>query len=183
MTASTAERPVSRAHDEIVAEAQRIEEAALYSSKGHFKAAEMWGLFHLGFGLAIVILAAIAGAKAFSKLDTNGIIAGWLSILVAVLSSVTTFLSPHKKQQDHLSAGNEYEALRNRVRIFRTIECWGDSSDATLSAALIKFAEDKDSVNRASPQISFLAYRLAKFGIDHGEGDFKVDAKPQNHQS
>ncbi len=172
---STSERAVSKTRDEIGREAQRIEEAALYSSKGHFKAAEIWGWSHHVLGLAIVVLAAIAGAKAFSKIDADGTIAGILSITVAVLSSVATFLNPNKNKTDHLSAGNKYEALVNRVRIFRTIECWGESSDQALAAKLMKFSEEKAVLNQASPQISFIAYSLAKRGIGRGEAAYLAD--------
>src|SRR5687768_13912726 len=112
---TTSERSPSKSHEEIIREAHRIEEAALYSSKGHFNAAEIWGLFHVVFGLVIVVLAAVAGAKAFSRIDDDGTIAGVLSILVAVLTSVTTFLHPNKKKAEHLTAGNQYAALLNRV--------------------------------------------------------------------
>jgi len=179
--ASTSERAVSRTREEIVREAQRVEEASLYSSKAHFKAAEMWGWSHLLLGLVTVVLAAVAGAKAFSKIDADGTMAGMLSIVVAVLSAVTTFLNPNKKTSDHLSAGNKYDALVNKVRIFRTIDCWGESSDQALSAKLKSFSDEKAALNQASPQVSFIAYHLAKWGIERGEGGYSVDAKPDNN--
>lgn len=176
---STGERAVSAMRGEIGKEAQRIEESAQTSAKGHFKAAEIWGVAHVVLGLLIVILAAIAGAKAFSKIDADGTIAGVLSIAVAVLSSVATFLNPSKMKTDHLSSGNKYEALVNRVRIFRTIECWGDSSDQALSARLMKLSEEKAVLNLASPQIPFIAYWLGKRGISRGEASYKVDDSPK----
>lgn len=39
---TTAEKTVSKTKDEIIKEAQRIEESALYSAKGHFVAANFW---------------------------------------------------------------------------------------------------------------------------------------------
>ena len=175
--ASTSERAVSKTREEIIKEAERIEEAALYSSKGHFKAAEIWGWSHLILGLLTVILAAAAGAKAFSRIDADGTMAGILSIAVAVLSAATTFLHPNKKSTDHLSAGNKYEALVNKARIFRTIECWGESSDQTLSAKLGRYSEEKATLNQASPQISFIAYKLAKRAIQRGEGNYLADTR------
>lgn len=178
----TAERGVSRPRDEIVKEAARIEEAALYSSKGHFKAAEMWGWFHVILGLLIVALAAVAGAKAFSKIDADGTMAGVLSIAVAVLSAVATFLNPNRRASDHLSAGNKYDALISKARIFRTIECWGDMPDQVLSDQLKRYSAEKASLNTASPQISFIAYRLAKAGIQRGEGVYAADANPEDRK-
>jgi hypothetical protein len=175
---ATAELPISKAREEIVKEASRIEEAAVYSYKGHFNSAEMWRWAHYLLGLTTVVLATVAGAKAFSAIDTDGTMAGALSILVAVLSAMTTFLNPNKKAADHLSAGNKYEALANRVRILRTIECWGDSSDATLTSKLKGHSDERASLNKASPPIGFIAYRLAKWGISRGEATFAVDSAP-----
>ena len=172
---TTSEQPVSRAHDEIVREAKRIEEAALYSSKGHFKAAELWGMFHVALGLPTVVVAAVAGAAAFARYDGDGQVAGYLSIIVVVLSSIATFLNPNKKSSEHLHAGNKYDALLNKVRIFRTIECWEESSDQVLSERLKRYSEDKATLNQSCSQIPWIAYRLAKCGIRRGEGDYSVD--------
>ena len=181
MNASTAERPVSRTHDEIIKEAGRIEEAALFSSKGHFKAAGLWGFFHLALGLPTVVIAGVVGAAAFARFDSGGWWAGFLSIAVVVLSSVTTFLNPNKKAADHLNAGNKYDALLNKVRIFRTIECWEETSDQVLSERLKRHSEDKSTLSQTCPGIPTIAYRLAKCGIQRGEGDYSVDAKPEGN--
>jgi hypothetical protein len=177
-TSTESERVSSKSHAEIIREAHRIGESALYSAKGHFNSAEIWGWFHYALGLTTVALAAIAGAKALSKIDADGNITAILSITVAVLSGVTTFLNPNKAKSDHLTAGNQYLAIVNKARIFRAIECWGESSDQTLTAKLIKLSEEQAALNKASPQISIVAYWLAKRGIARGEGQFAVDEKP-----
>jgi hypothetical protein len=173
--ATTSERPVSRTHEEILKEAARIEEAALLTSKAHFKASEMWGWFHIALGLPTVVIAGLTGAVAFARLDSTGLWAGYLSIAVVVLSSITTFLDPNKRASGHLTAGNKYDALLNKVRIFRTIECWEEQPDQVLSDRLKRHSEDKSTLNRSCPQVSFIAYHLAKRGIRRGEGEYAVD--------
>ena len=177
--ASTEERRVSKTREEIVKEVKRIEEAALLSSKGHFKAAALWGQFHMGLGIPMVVLAAVAGASAFARLNPDNTLTGVLSIVVVVLSSISTFLNPNKKASEHLNAGNKYDALLNRVRIFRTIECWDETSDQILSDRLKRHSEEKNALNQNSPQISWLGYLLAKRGIRDGEAEYEVD-KPSN---
>lgn len=172
---STGEKVVSRTRDEVIKEAQRIEESALHSSKGHFNEAAIAGWLHVILGLPMVVLAAITGAAAFTKFDQQGILTGVLSIIIVVLSSINTFLNPNKKATDHLNAGNRYEALLNKVRIFRTIECWEQESDQVLSERLKRYSEDKSTLNQNSPQIGWLAYRMAKWGIRNGEANFEVD--------
>lgn len=174
MTATAAELPLSRTKEEIIREAKRIEESALHSAKGHFKAAALWGQFHMAMGLPMVVLAAVAGASAFAKLDQDKNLAGILSLIVVVLSSVSTFLNPNKKASEHLNAGNKYDSLLNKVRIFRTIECW-EHSDDVLSDRIKRHSEDKNVLNQSSPQIPWLARMMAKHGIKTGEADYEVD--------
>jgi hypothetical protein len=173
----TAEQTVSRTKEEIIKEANRIEESALYSSKGHFRAASFWGNFHIWLGIPIVILAALAGASFVSKGDSNNVIGGVISLIIAVLTAVATFLNPNERSSTHFNAGNNYDSLQNKVRIFRTIECWEKESDHVLSERLKDFSDQKDKLNKGSPQISWWAYRKAKKGIEAGEAEYEVDSK------
>ena len=89
---NTGEISLSKTKAEIIKEAKRIEEAVLFSSKGQFAAAHFWTNFHLIIGVPVVLLAAIAGASALAKFDPDHLWAGILSIIVAALTAVQTFL-------------------------------------------------------------------------------------------
>ena len=169
---TTAEQPVSKAKLEIMKESQRIEESALYSAKGHFAAAHALANFHLIIGVPIVVLAAIAGS---SFVSNNNIIAGVLSLVVAVLSAIMTFLNPNERSSSHLNAGNSYDVLQNEVRIFRTIDCWREDSEQMLTERLKNYSDQKGKLNQGSPQIPWWAYQIAKRGIKAGEGSYEVD--------
>ena len=169
---TTAEQPVSKAKLEIMKESQRIEESALYSSKGHFSASYFWTNFHLCIGIPMVILAAIAGS---SFVSNNNLIGGILAIIVAVLSAVMTFLNPNERASSHLNAGNSYDALQNEVRMFRTIDCWREDSEQILTERLKNYSKHKDKLNQGAPQIPWWAYRIAKRGIKAGEGRYEID--------
>lgn len=172
---TTAERPVAKAKVEIIKEATRIEEGLLYTSKGHFAAARFWSNFHLWVGIPMVILSAIIGATAFAKFDTAGVIAGFCSIIIVALSSVITFLNPNQKSSAHLNAGNNFDSLMNKARIFRTIDCWQYESDEVLTEKLKHLSEQKDKLNQSSLQVPRWAYMTAKKGIEDGEGSYVVD--------
>ena len=178
---TTGERPASQTREEVIKEAKRIEEGLLYSSKGHFCASHFWGNFHLWIGVPMVLLSGIAGAAALSKFDPEHLIAGLLSILVAALSGVATFVNPNERVSAHLNAGNSYDALLNKVRIFWAIDCWRDESDQVLTERLKHFSDQKDELNRKCPQIPNWAYRRGKKGIEAGEAAYKVDGdnRPQ----
>lgn len=174
---STAEKPVPKTKDEIIKEAKRIGESLLYSSKGHFTASYFWSNFHLWIGVPVVLFSAVAGASALSQFDPKHILAGLISILVAALSGVMTFLNPNEKASVHLNAGNNYDSLMNKVRIFWSIDCWRDESEQVLTEKLKYLSEQKDKLNQSYPQIPWWAYKKAKKGIEAGEAEYKVDSK------
>src|SRR5215475_6229450 len=95
---------------EIIREAKRLEENSLYSCKGHHYAARGWRNRHLWLGIPTVVIAAIVGAAAFSQYAKEyplvAILGGFLSIVVAVLSGITTFLNPNELQAAHLTAAH-----------------------------------------------------------------------------
>jgi hypothetical protein len=160
---------------ESIKEAKRIEEDSLYSAKGHFVTADFWTNFHLWIGVPTVILAAIAGASALSQFDNHNIIAGILAIIVAALTAVTTFLNPNEKANSHRNAGNKYNSLRNKARIFHEVDCCGEDLDQELTIQLKELAKQRDELNQSSPQISRWAFKKARKGIEDGEADYNVD--------
>lgn len=174
---TTGEKPVSKTKDEIIKEAKRIEEACLYSAKGHFEVARFWSNFHLLIGIPSVVLSAVAGASALSQFDNSKTIAGLLAIIVTALSGLMTFLNPNEKSSTHLNSGNNYDSLQNRVRMFWSIECWREKSEDVLTEKLTYYSEQKDKLNLSCPQIPWFAYQLAKKGIELGEADYKVDVQ------
>jgi len=173
-TPSTAELPVSQPKDEVIKEAKRIEEDTLYSSKGHFVAAQFWSNFHLWVGVPTALFAGIAAASAFSQFHNSGVVAGIISVAVGGLTALSTFINPNERAGTHLNAGNNYDALMNRARIFRTIDCWYES-DEVLTSKLKDLSNEKDKLNRSCPQIPRWAYRAAKRGILAGEAVHSVD--------
>jgi hypothetical protein len=176
---TTAEQAPSRSKQEVIREAKRIEEALLYSSKGHFAAAQFWRRLHLWTGIPVAVTSAVAGASALSDFDASGLVAGVLAIIVAVLTGVVTFLNPNDRAGSHFTAANKYDALMNRVRIFWSIDCWNDATEQVLTSQLLDYSAQKDALNQNCAQIPEGAYRLAKKRIVNGEGSYAVD-KPTN---
>ena len=172
---TTAEKPISKAKEEIIKEAKRIEESTLYSSKGHFVSAQFWTCFHIFIGIPMILCAAGAGASVLSKFDKDGVIIAILSIAATALAALITFLNPNEKANLHLNSGNNYDSLQNRIRMFWSIDCWREESEQVLTEKLKYFSEQKDKLNQTSPQIPWWAYKIAKIGILSGEADYKVD--------
>jgi hypothetical protein len=74
-----------------------------------------------------------------------------------------------------LTAGNNYDALMNKVRIFWSIEASGSESDQILTDKLKHLSEQKDKLNQSCPQIPRSTYEMARKGILEGEGRYAID--------
>lgn len=173
---STGEREPSKSRVAIINEAQRIEEDSRHSSGGHFAAAHYWSHANYWLGIPNVLAAGLAGASFLSKVDSSGWASGILSLIVLCLSSLMTFLNPHDKASAYLSAGNQYDALMNRARIFHSIDCWkADANDEELAAQLKDMSDKKSKLNESCPQIPRWAYEKAKKRIEAGERTHQVD--------
>mgnify|MGYP005863808189 CR=1 FL=1 len=154
----------------IAHELQRIEEDATYSSKGHFEAAALWRTVNYWLGVPSAIGAGVASVSAFSDyLVASGIIA----ILVAALTSVSTFLDPSARANSHRVAGAAFLALKNQARILRTVELEVDADSGIQRFR--ELSERRDSLNSESPGIAWLAYTRAKAGIARGESMHATD--------
>ncbi len=172
---TTQEKDVPLALEAIITEAGRIEENALYTSKQHFITAQRWEKFHIWVGVPTVILAALAGTFAFTNYKSLNILAGILAISVAILTGITTFLNPKERARGYFLAGNSYDSLLTRVRIFRTIDCRREEPEESLSDQLKQFSSERDRLNRECPQPSARAYKKAKESIEAGKAEYKVD--------
>jgi hypothetical protein len=146
----------------ILEEAKHIENDVHHSAKGHYEEANYWTKFHLFLGIPASLLSAIAGASALAQFENHAMIAGFLAIIVAALTSVTTFLNPNEKASAHQNAGNKYGSLRNKARAFYNLEMLLEESEQILAEQVKALMKQRDELNETSPPISNAAYSLAK---------------------
>lgn len=158
---------------EYIQESHRIEEDSIYSAKGHYNAAAIWRWVHLWIGIPNTILAAVAGVSAFANYP---VFAGFLTVVVAALSAIATFLNPSERESIHKKCAGEYHALRNQSRIFRNITTKRLSNSIDdLNAAFECLIAKRDDLNATSPQIPKRAFHKARQGIEEGEATYKED--------
>lgn len=151
-------------------EAARIKEDSLLSAKGHYNVAARWQYVHLWIGIPNAVLAAIAGLSAFQGCD---LVAGALAILVAAITSISTFLNPSGRSSVHKRCAAEYHALRNKARIFINITYRRSQSEYELNAKFEEMVSKRDDLNATSPQIPEWAYKKAKAGVKAGESSYR----------
>lgn len=166
--------------DGLSKEAERIAEDALFSGKGHYNACGPWESWHRRLGVISAILSALAAGAASVK-DASPWIVVALSVLAAALTSVVTFLKPNEEADRHRRAGDRYFSIKNRARIFRTIELETAAADEQkLVEALKAISADLDAVRSTAPPIPEDAYKAALKSIeDDGAADYRVDKRPE----
>src|ERR1700687_6372936 len=112
---STGDRPPSKVRDEVILEAQRLEESTRDSSKGHHCAAEGWSKRGHQLGIPTAIISGITSVAVFAQASKDiwwvGVIAAILSISVTILTTLTTVLKPTEKENAHLTAAHAYNRL------------------------------------------------------------------------
>jgi hypothetical protein len=155
---------------EYIKECKRVEEDAVYSSKGHYNAAARWQSIHIWVGLPNATLAAVAGVSAFKE---QVILAGVLSILVATIAAIITFLNPERKGSLHNNAAGQYHQLRNQARIFQNITMRRSQDVQHLQQEFETLTDKRDKLNIVSPQIPEWAFKKARIGIEAGEATHK----------
>ena len=95
-----------------------------------------------------------------------------------MLTAVATFPNPNEKAATHLTAGNNYDALCTRSRMFWTIECWKEgNTEQILTERLRDLCDEKNKLNQSCPQIPGWAHNRAKRRIEAGEGVSQVDKR------
>jgi hypothetical protein len=148
---------------------QKLEDDTDLTAASDFAMARRWEAINTRLGLTIVvtsgIVAATAAAASLSDLAqyqrylTLGIT--MFAAIATVIGSVMTFLKPSLRGGQYREFGNKQKALRNRIRIYRSVLMKQDPSVERLSDALVSFGHEKDGLNADNPPIPRFALRSA----------------------
>ena len=153
-------------------EAERLEEDALYSSKGHFNAEDTWVRRNYWLGVPATALGAVAGATLI-KSQPEWAMA--FTLLASLLTGLMTFLKPNERAAMHRAAAGLFLALRNDARFFREIELLQSERLDELPERLKALSATRNELNLKSPSIPRRAFVAARKGIEEGEAIHKVD--------
>lgn len=153
-------------------EAERLEEDALYSSKGHFNAEDTWVRRNYWLGVPATVLGAVAGA---TLIKSQPEWATAFTLLASLLTGLMTFLKPNERAALHRAAAGQFLALRNEARFFREIELLQSDRLDELPERLKALSAARNELNLKSPSIPRRAFVAARKGIEEGEATHKVD--------
>jgi len=155
-------------------EAERLEEDAVYSSKGHFNAEDTWVRRNYWLGVPATVLGAIAGA---TLIKSQPEWATAFTLLASLLTGLMTFLKPNERAAMHRAAASQFLALRNDARFFREIDLLQSDSQNELTQNLKALSAMRNELNQKSPSIPRRAFIAARKGIEEGEAIHKVDKR------
>jgi hypothetical protein len=161
--------------ENIIKEAQRIEEDTEHSAKGHLNAAQMWGRVHYFLGIPMTVIAAIAGAQA---LNDSPVWAAGFALIAAALGGIQTFINAEQKCSAHRESGNRYLSLRNNTRYFREVELLQmDNKQATKKIKVL--SDERNALNESSLAIPRCSWLVAKKDIDAGYSQYRADRQEE----
>jgi hypothetical protein len=125
------------------------------SQKGNYGAAQFYGSLNMWLGIPAAILAAVVGTSVFATLESDvepiwKIVAGLISIVAAILSSLQTFLALGDRSAKHRAAAAEYGAIKREIEeITLTLK----SSGRVPADLLGQVRKKLDDLARETPQV------------------------------
>ena len=145
----------------------------------------MWANWETWIGLsAFIISIIIAFSYGFPALNNNNnnvpfyfklnFLIPFLSLIVALLTGMQTFLKPNEQSETHKKTAAHYEKLRHRIELILTT----DHSEQELTAKLENLKEDwesLDSINVSSRNFDRGKQKAKSFNKYPKELDFLED--------
>lgn len=137
--------------EELVREGDRKAAMTLNLAVGHSVTATLYGMFNFWVGMLNTVLAATASVSALSKIDESGTLTAILSVLVAALTAMLTFLSPSDRNKFHSDAATEFEILSGKFDRFRDVVAKNEKEYKDLEISLDKLIERYFQIRKTYP--------------------------------
>lgn len=157
----------------IDAEAQRLQESAMYSAQGQFEASKVWRVWNWLLGGLTGAASGLAGVLTFAT-DELQVLSGCLALAAAVTAAADTTTKPDKRAERAHASANEYLSIQAATRKFQLLDV-PTRELHELRQMLDDFSARADAVNKASDPIPGFAYRKAGRNISKGGQSYAVD--------
>ncbi|MFN2589087.1 MAG: SLATT domain-containing protein [Actinomycetota bacterium] len=153
-----------------------MEEGVTYYEHTQRLTAQMWSRVHLWLGGSATAAASVSALLQSGAVSDESAWALVLASLAAALAGANTFLSPNDRAQHHRLGERDTNALRGRLRRFRTIEL--DTAIPSVEAAvtkLEKLAAERDRVVGALQTCPRRKFKQARRDIKRGLFAYDAD--------
>jgi hypothetical protein len=158
---------------DIIKEAKRVHEAAMWSSQSQFEQAKIWSKRNTFLGVPSSGLAAVAGIGGLADLFGN-VWTGALAITASFLTAILTTLNYSKKIDQAHSSANAYLSLQQDARIFVEVDS-KEGSVKTLREGLSELVARQQEINGTAHIPSPKARERAEKNIKDGRQSYEVD--------
>jgi hypothetical protein len=167
---------------------QKIEDDTDITSASNFFIAQNWEGWNTKLGLFIVglsgIVTVISAILALEELKEYRVYLTVISTIFAsaatAIGSVLTFLKPSERASRYRDFGNKQKDLRNRIRIYRSIESSQALDLNSIIHTLKDFSEEKNALNSDNPPIDRSAFVVASQDIaEKRQRRAKMEAAPK----
>ena len=158
---------------EICREAERVLEAATYSSETQFEFAKRWRRVDRWLGSLAAGLAGVAGVGGLSNVFSARW-AGLVAVLAALTGAIAASLGAPQTKEKASVAANSYRALQQDARIFLRIDL-AEMKDTDAREGLQKLVDRLQQLNRESVIPSTKAWKRAQKQIESGSQTYEVD--------
>ncbi|MBI4443978.1 MAG: DUF4231 domain-containing protein [Acidobacteria bacterium] len=143
--------------------------------RGHYDAAHKCQRMNLCLGIPVVVLSAVVGTSVFSATTSNPsawakVLVGCISVFVAILAALQTFLRHSERSEKHRLAGASFAALHKEIDQLLILP---PSDDEDLQLTLSSLRTRWDELSKESPTIPVKIWNrhkemLTKSGV-HGD--------------
>jgi hypothetical protein len=137
--------------EELVKDAGRKSAMTLNLAVVHSLTATLYGMFNFWAGMLNTVLAATTSVSALSKIDGSGTLTAILSVLVAALTAMLTFLSPSDRNKFHSDAATEFEILSGKLDRFRDVVVKNEKDYKNLEMSLDELIERYFQIRKTYP--------------------------------
>lgn len=184
---TTAERATAT-RTEIARQLHKLEDDTDLTSASNFYVSQRWeslntylGLGTVGVSGAVTVIGAAASVKGLEGWQPYFTLSSTiLASTATVIGSVLTFLKPSERGARYREFGNKQKALRNRIRIYRTVKMEEDATIKGPSEQLSAFSVEKDTLNSDNPPIPRPAFLVAsKEVLEKRDRRAKLDSATQ----
>jgi hypothetical protein len=147
-------------NEEIIRELKRRTRNCQALTRANLLLANIWSSTHLYIGIPNTMLAALAGVSTLSELGISKVVTAFLSITVAVLTALLTFLNPTEKYSSYRSAAQRYQSVEDKYSVLLLKS--QSISEQELLNEIVSLNSEYNQVMESSPVIPSWAYERGK---------------------
>lgn len=118
--------------------------------QGHYDAGIFYDRLFLFLGIPVIVLSAFTGGFEVMTGGSNGPVTGVISLCIAILAGLQTFLKFSQRAERHRHAGARYGGIR---RSLEEVKITLSESTKDAKAELHKIKELIDTLAKESPEI------------------------------